>query len=89
MLDCSSKGQSFDFPGDEMPHHEEQPQNTFVIRFWWEWQEESSDRSRGWHGRIEHIQSGEGISFRDRHQLLAFIERFVASLSTQSFGEER
>ncbi len=70
-----------------MPHHQEQPQNTFVIRFWWEWQGEGSNRTRSWRGRIEHIQSGEGTAFRDQHQLLAFIERFVAPLSTQSWDE--
>lgn len=72
-----------------MPHFQEQPQNTFVIRFWWEWKGEGSDRSRGWCGHIEHIQSGEGIFFRDQHQLLAFIERFIAPMTTQSFGDER
>lgn len=70
-----------------MSHHEEQPQNTFVIRFWWEWQGESSDRSRGWRGRIEHIQSGEGIAFRDMRQLLAFMERFVARGSSPAGSE--
>jgi hypothetical protein len=70
-----------------MTHYEDEPQNTFVIRFWWEWQGEGSGRTRNWRGRIEHVQSGEGISFRDRHQLLAFIEHFVAPLSTISRGE--
>ncbi len=36
----------------------------------------------GWRGRIEHGQSGEGMAFRDVHELLAFIERFVAPLSS-------
>jgi len=65
-----------------MPGHTEQSQNTFVVRFWWEWQGEGADQTMGWRGRIEHIQSGEGMIFHDSRQLLAFIERFVAPLSS-------
>lgn len=67
-----------------MPGHTQQPQNTFVVRFWWEWQAGDSDGTMAWRGRIEHVQSGEGMTFRDSRQLLAFIERFVAPLSTPS-----
>lgn len=81
MLDCSLKEQFF-IPGEYVPNREEQPQNTFVIRFWWEWHPEDSDRTRIWRGRIEHVQSGEGMTFREARQLLAFIERFVAPLSS-------
>ncbi len=65
-----------------MPDHAEPPQNTFVVRFWWEWQSGSADRAMGWHGRIEHVQSGEGMALRNVHELIAFIERFVAPLSS-------
>lgn len=60
----------------------QQPQNTFVIRFWWEWQNQEAKRMRGWRGRIEHIQSGEGLTFHDEQQLLAFIERFIHRFSS-------
>lgn len=70
-----------------MPGRAEQPQNTFVVRFWWEWQGEGSDKTRGWRGRIEHVQSGEGITFREVRQLLAFIERFIKPLSMPSIDE--
>ncbi|MDI7275666.1 MAG: hypothetical protein QME94_06780 [Anaerolineae bacterium] len=60
-----------------MPDYTEQPQNTFVIRFWWEWQGAGSDQAVGWRGRVEHVQSGEGMAFREMRQLLAFIEAFV------------
>lgn len=72
-----------------MPDHVEPPQNTFVVRFWWEWQRGSADRARGWRGRIEHIQSGEGMTFRNVHELLTFIERFVTPLSPPPGDEER
>lgn len=65
-----------------MPDHAESPQNTFVVRFWWEWQRGRADQPRGWRGRVEHIQSGEGMAFREVRELLAFIERFVAPLSS-------
>ncbi len=60
-----------------MPDHAEPPQNTFVVRFWWEWREEGSEPGRGWRGRAEHVQSGEGKSFYDVGDLLSFIARFI------------
>lgn len=57
-----------------------QPQNTFVVRFWREWQDEEVDRIARWRGRIEHIQSGEGMTFYEQQQMLAFIERFIHCL---------
>lgn len=64
-----------------MSHHKQQSQHTFVIRFWWEWDRgDSADQRVGWRGRIQHVQSGEGITFREMHQLLAFIEGFIAPL---------
>jgi len=65
----------------------EQPQNTFVIRFWWEWQNQETKRMRGWRGRIEHIQSGQGLTFYDEGQLLAFIERFIHCVSALDSDE--
>ncbi len=67
-----------------MPDPMELPQNTFVVRFWWERHREEADRTMRWRGRIEHVQSGEGMAFRDAQELLAFIERFVAPLSSPS-----
>lgn len=64
-----------------MPHNSEGPQNTFVVRFWWEWQETGADQTLRWRGRIEHLQSGEGATFREAQQMLAFIGRYVRPLS--------
>lgn len=64
-----------------MPDYTEQPQNTFVVRFWREWLGADAEQTPGWRGRIEHVQSGEGMTFRDLRQLLAFIERFVGLLA--------
>lgn len=57
-----------------------QPQNTFVVRFWREWQDDEVDRIARWRGRIEHIQSGEGMTFYEKQQMLTFIERFIYRL---------
>ncbi|GAB4478237.1 MAG: hypothetical protein Kow0088_17910 [Anaerolineales bacterium] len=62
----------------------EQPQNTFVVRFWREWREDDTDRVVGWRGRIEHIQSGEGMTFSGARQMLAFIERYVPGMTSLS-----
>ncbi|GAB4504398.1 MAG: hypothetical protein Fur0043_13920 [Anaerolineales bacterium] len=63
-----------------MPNHTEQPQNTFVVRFWWKWQGGGLDQTRAWRGRIEHVQSGEGMTFHEFDQLLGFIKRFITPL---------
>jgi len=60
-----------------MSGHTEPPQNTFVVRFWWEWRAEGSEPGRAWRGRIEHVQSGGGISFCDVDVMIAFIAQFI------------
>lgn len=72
-----------------MPERAEQPQNTFIVRFWREWQGEDSAQTLKWRGRIEHIQSGEGISFHQAHELLAFIGRFITPLPFSPFDERK
>jgi len=54
------------------------PQNTFVVRFWWEPGSAEAHLWNRWRGRIKHLQSGDAISFLDARQLLGFIERFVS-----------
>jgi hypothetical protein len=46
------------------------PASTFVIRFW----REGPGTAGRWRGRIEHLQSGQGISFLDLADTLAFIQ---------------
>jgi len=60
-----------------MPVHAGEPQNTFVVRFWWERREEGSEPKRVWRGRVEHVQSGEGRSFYDVGDLIAFVAQFI------------
>jgi len=50
------------------------PVSTFVIRIWHEW---SAKRTR-WHGRVEHVQSGESTALQSEQALLEFIRRFGA-----------
>ncbi|WP_299028905.1 hypothetical protein [uncultured Thermanaerothrix sp.] len=64
-----------------MSRHMQESQHTFVVRFWWEWERgESTDQTMGWRGRIQHVQSGEGITFREMNQLLTFIEGYITPL---------
>ncbi len=60
----------------------EPPQNTFVIRFWWELPKGGPPHARRWRGRIEHLQSGEALAFDDCAQVLVFIKRFVATIDS-------
>jgi hypothetical protein len=40
-----------------------------VLRFWREW----SDAKGHWRGRIEHVQSGQGVDFLDLEGVLDFV----------------
>lgn len=53
------------------------PQNTFVVRFWWELGDDRTEQIQRWRGRIEHVQSGEGKSFCDIGEMISFIEQFI------------
>jgi hypothetical protein len=64
------------------------PQNTFVVRFWWELGGKESNRPQRWRGRVDHIQSGDAIAFQDVREMLAFLERFVAPLEWQSVSDK-
>jgi len=61
-----------------MSKYNEQPINTFIVRFWWNRQGEGLDQSMHWHGRVEHIQSGERMNFRHSQQLINFIEHCLS-----------
>ena len=50
------------------------PVSTFVVRFWQEW----SAAGPRWHGRIEHVQSGECVAFLSPDGMLDFIRSFGA-----------
>lgn len=54
----------------EWPH--ESPLNTFVVRFWREW----SAAGPRWHGRIDHVQSGEIARFLDLDGMVRIIQGF-------------
>ena len=60
----------------------EPPQNTFVIRFWWELPKGEPPHTRRWRGRIEHLQSGQTLAFDDTKQVLAFISHFLPVMET-------
>jgi hypothetical protein len=45
---------------------------TFVLRFW---REMNAGEAR-WRGRIEHVQSGEAVSFTEPEGLNNFIQHF-------------
>ncbi len=55
---------------------ENAPLTTFIVRIWWsEMQKEVPiPRRPRWHGRVEHVESGQSIAFRDLPTLLSFIQ---------------
>lgn len=52
---------------------------TFVLRFW----REATARGARWRGRIEHVQSREGISFLDLEGMLQFIRKFRIAIGIE------
>ncbi len=70
-------------PGRFLP-----PQNTFIIRFWREWQSTDTEQFSGWRGRIEHIQSGQGITFYKRQQMLDFIDQMISGFALTKNSED-
>jgi steroid delta-isomerase-like uncharacterized protein len=52
---------------------------TFVLRFW----REATARGARWWGRIEHVQSREGISFLDLEGMLQFIRKFRVAIGIE------
>ncbi len=61
-----------------------EPQNTFIVRFRRQWRDETDPATTDWYGHIQHLQSGDGISFLDERQLLAFIRRYVTCFEAQT-----
>ena len=63
------------------------PTSTFVLRFWREW----SDAKGRWRGRIDHVQSGQGVDFLDLESVLDFIREqgaMAESRRRSSLSEE-
>jgi hypothetical protein len=50
---------------------------TFVVRFWREW---SKGQPR-WRGRVEHVQSGQGMSFLAVDEMVGFFRMMGVSLA--------
>ncbi|RCK72944.1 MAG: hypothetical protein ANABAC_1089 [Anaerolineae bacterium] len=71
-----------------MPGHFQPPQNTFIVRFWREWQGSDAEQFSGWRGRIEHIQSGQGINFYKHQQMLDFIEQMISGFPLTKNSED-
>ena len=49
------------------------PNSTFIVRLRTEW----AAGGQRWHGRIDHLESGERASFRTMKAMLAFIHRLA------------
>jgi len=59
---------------------------TFVIRFW----RETTADEEYWRGRIEHVQSGESVSFIDFDAMLGFLRHFgIGAQDHDSLGGKR
>lgn len=52
---------------------------TFVLRFW----RETTAGEVRWRGRIEHVQSGEGVAFLDLEGMLQFIRKFRVAIGIE------
>jgi hypothetical protein len=59
------------------------PLNTFVVRLWLE----ASGSGMRWRGRVEHVQSGQSISFRRTDELVGFVQ-LLTGLAPESTRDE-
>jgi hypothetical protein len=67
-------------PADESPLS---PHRAFVVQL-----TENTDVTRGqWAGRVEHVTSGQATRFQSLDELLAFVERVLATPAKQPPGE--
>lgn len=53
---------------------------TFVLRLW----RETVAARVAWRGRIEHVASGESVSFRDLGEMVHFLRRFGFELDDEA-----
>ena len=54
--------------------------HTFVVRLWLEGREIPQTRAE-WRGRIEHLQSGERLYFREVTEIIPFVRGYTESSS--------
>ena len=57
---------------------------TFVVRFWREW----SATGQRWRGRIQHVESGNAVSFLDLNKMMRFLRSSGALAEGESLPEE-
>jgi hypothetical protein len=57
---------------------------TFVVRFW---RDTSAGEGR-WRGRIEHVQSGDGVAFLELEGMLRFMRRFRIAVGDEPVDDQ-
>ena len=57
---------------------------TFVVRFWREW----SATGQRWRGRIQHVESGNAVSFMDLNKMMRFLRSSGALAEDESLPKE-
>jgi hypothetical protein len=55
---------------------------SFLVRLWREPTLELPEQTAGWHGEVEHIQSGRRWTFSTLDATLSFLRRQVAALES-------
>jgi hypothetical protein len=62
---------------EKQPDEERQRHNSFVLRIWWEDQEDSGF----WRGWVQHATTGEAVYVKTLDELVAFIETKTGTLA--------
>lgn len=60
----------------------QQSSGSFVIRIWRE-DTRAGEFGAPWRARVQHTRSGEAVSVQDLDSLIAFLERWMGSLSAE------
>jgi hypothetical protein len=58
---------------------------SFIVRIWWEMDEE---RALKWRGRVVHTQTHRSIYFNDIPEMVAFIEEWSGILTSSVSSDE-
>jgi hypothetical protein len=62
-------------------HYQHRQSHLFTVRMW---QEELGEGQSEWRGKLQHVQSGEVLYFRQWSALVASLEKMLAEFEARS-----
>ena len=66
-------------------HYQPQQSHLFTVRMW---QEELGEGHSEWRGKVQHVQSGEVLYFRQWSTLVASLEKMLVEFEARSQSDQ-